>query len=75
VEEQFPFQDFPRPAGVTMVSIDPQSGLLAGPNSTESLFLPFLDGSAPTEMATGSDSPAAMGVTPAEGEDLFKQVY
>ncbi|EMG36242.1 penicillin-binding protein, 1A family [Desulfocurvibacter africanus PCS] len=75
VEEQFPFQDFPRPAGVTMVSIDPQSGLLAGPNSTESLFLPFLDGSAPTEMASGSDSPTTMGVTPAEGEDLFKQVY
>ncbi len=75
VEEQFPFQDFPRPAGVTMVSIDAQSGLLAGPNSTESLFLPFMDGTAPTQVATGTDSLAPMGIAPAEGEDLFKQVY
>jgi len=75
VEEQFPYQDFTRPPGVSMVRIDAQSGLLAGTDSPDSLFIPFLEGTAPTEMATSASPTAPLGVRPAEGEDLFKQVY
>lgn len=76
VEEQFPYQDFARPPGIAMVRIDAQSGLLAGTESKESLFLPFLEGTAPTEMAKSTDSATPLGIpVPTEGEDLFKQVY
>ncbi len=75
IEDQFPYQEFPRPTGISMVRVDAQSGLLAGTDSKESLFLPFLEGTAPTEMATGTSTSTPMGAVPAEGEDLFKQVY
>ena len=56
-----PVADFPRPAGVLIVKIDPGSGLLARADQEDAVEEEFLDGTAPTEQAAadaGSDAAA-----------------
>jgi penicillin-binding protein 1A len=49
--EGHPSTDFPRPAGITVVSIDPATGLLAYPGQTDAVDEEFLDGTAPNEVS------------------------
>ena len=86
VEQNYPVQDFTQPAGIVMARIDADSGLLAGPDSTSSYFLPFKAGTQPTTTAyagkssgrrpsgasTPGDSQPSSGKA---GEDLFRQVF
>jgi penicillin-binding protein 1A len=46
-----PPTDFPRPADVAVVRIDPQTGLLARPDQDDAISEFFLTGSEPTEVA------------------------
>ena len=43
-------EDFPEPSGITMATIDPESGGLATPGCPKQIPLPFLLGTAPTQM-------------------------
>jgi penicillin-binding protein 1B len=43
-------EDFPEPSGITMATIDPESGGLATPACPKQIPLPFLIGTAPTQM-------------------------
>jgi penicillin-binding protein 1B len=43
-------EDFPEPSGVTMATIDPESGGLATSACPKPVALPFLDGTQPTQM-------------------------
>jgi penicillin-binding protein 1B len=43
-------EDFPEPSGVTMATIDPESGGLATSACPKQVELPFLIGTAPTQM-------------------------
>jgi len=43
-------EDFPEPSGITMANIDPESGGLATPACPKQFPLPFLIGTAPTQM-------------------------
>ncbi len=69
VEENYPVQDFSQPPGIVMARIDAATGLLAGPGSEETYFLPFKEGTQPTETVPAGGSPAN------KAEDLLKQVY
>ena len=53
-----PVRDFEAPTGITLVRIDPVSGLLAG-KSVPGRLEPFLDGTAPT-----AEAPKAGAVDP-----------
>jgi penicillin-binding protein 1A len=73
VESDYPEQDFPEPPGIVHVRIDAENGQVAGPESTESYFLPFKVGTQPTQMA---GRPAERSEdTSASGEELLKQVF
>ncbi|MGE4551522.1 MAG: penicillin-binding protein 1A [Desulfovibrionaceae bacterium] len=72
VEEDYPVEDFPQPPGVSMVRVDANTGELAGPGTTESLFLPFKTGTEPTRMAA---SPGDEGGGTGAEDDLFKQGF
>jgi len=69
VEGKYPVQDFPQPPGIVMARIDAATGLLAGPKSEETYFLPFKEGTQPTETVPAEGGPAT------KAEDLLKQVY
>ncbi len=43
-------EDFPEPSGITMATIDPESGGLATSACPKPVSLPFLDGTQPTQM-------------------------
>ena len=73
VEPQYPEEDFRQPPGIVMARIDAASGLLAGPDSEKTYFLPFKDGTQPTETAQGSGGPSP--ASSSKGEDLLKQIY
>jgi penicillin-binding protein 1B len=45
-------EDFPEPSGITMATIDPESGGLATPSCPKQIALPFLIGTEPTQMCT-----------------------
>jgi penicillin-binding protein 1A len=49
--EHKPASEFPRPAGVRVVTIDARSGLLPFEGDTETLDEVFLDGTEPTVVA------------------------
>ena len=49
-----PRRDFPVPEGVVFARVDRASGLLAGPDSTDSYFQAFAEGKVPTETSDGS---------------------
>ncbi len=66
-------EDFPEPSGITMANIDPESGGLATPSCPKQFPLPFLIGTAPTQMCplhggvlAGLPAPVApvFGMTP-----------
>jgi penicillin-binding protein 1B len=69
-------EDFPEPSGITMATIDPESGGLATPACPKQVPLPFLIGTAPTQMCplhggifAGAPAPAPVSGTmpPAPG--------
>ncbi len=74
VEGDYPYTDFQQPDGVVIAKIDAATGLLAGPSSEESFFLPFKEGTQPTKTAVGSDSDSGSDGT-GSSEDLFKQTF
>ncbi|MBU1003055.1 MAG: PBP1A family penicillin-binding protein [Proteobacteria bacterium] len=74
VEAEYPVEDFPQPPGIVMARIDAASGLLAGPKSEKTYFLPFKDGTQPTETAQ-DDGGGPSSSTSSKGEDLLKQIY
>jgi penicillin-binding protein 1A len=61
-----PAVDFPRPAGIVTVRIDPSTGLLAMPDQTDGLDEEYLDGTSPTEVAKPVTEPAP--AAPADDE-------
>jgi len=75
VEANYPVRDWAQPPGVVMARVDAENGLLAGPGTEKSYFLPFKAGTQPTEVsqAPGDGSGAAPGGS--SGEDLLKQIY
>jgi penicillin-binding protein 1A len=50
-----PAVDFPMPAGLTLARIDPKSGKLSYDNQPDAIDEVFMDGTAPTEVATPPD--------------------
>jgi penicillin-binding protein 1A len=46
-----PSTDFPRPGSIALVSVDPQTGLLAYPGQTDAVEEEFLEGTAPNDVA------------------------
>ena len=72
VEPYYPVQDFPRPPGIVMAKIDARTGLLAGPNSDKTYYLPFKIGTEPTSTAK-TLSPKQE--TQKAGEDILKQLF
>ncbi len=75
VEGDYPVQDFTRPPGVTMVRIDPTTGLLAPPDSSESYFMPFLAGTEPTQRSSRTDDPGRTESSTSSEEDLLRQIF
>lgn len=75
VEGDYPVEDFQQPPGVVMARIDAASGLLAGPDSEKTYFLPFKDGTQPTETAQGGSAKGPTHGTTSKGEDLLKQIF
>jgi penicillin-binding protein 1A len=74
-----PAADFPVPAGITRVMIDPASGLRAAPDQKDALEEVFVSGTEPTEVApvdpgaTAGDAGAPAGSADAgAGADLVK---
>lgn len=74
-----PAVDFPRPAGIVTVRIDPITGLLAQPEVGEGIEEEYLDGTAPTEVsmpapeaapAAPPDDEAAAAAAPATAQPL-----
>ncbi len=59
VEDDYPVQDFSRPAGIVMARVDKENGLLAGPHTEKSTLLPFKAGTQPTKISAGSRSQAS----------------
>jgi len=49
-----PVEYFPVPDGVTFVRIDPKTGFLAGFSQSDAIFECFLEGTAPTQFAQGT---------------------
>ena len=50
--EGHPVTEFPRPGGIVVAHVDPATGLLAYPSQTDAVDEEFLEGTAPTEVAT-----------------------
>ncbi len=75
VEEDYPVQDFPRPPGITMARIDPDTGLLAPSDAEESLFLPFMAGTEPVKKSSGSDEIRDDSSEQSSDEDHLKQLF
>ncbi len=71
VEADYPYQDFTQPPGIVMVQVDGDSGKLASPGSSTEFFLPFKEGTEPTERAPSGRG----GDAPASQDDLFKQTF
>jgi penicillin-binding protein 1A len=73
VEEDYAPQDFMQPPEVSMVRVDAENGLLAGPGTVQSYFLPFKSGTEPVHVSEGEAVRTDGGDT--TSEDLFKQVF
>ncbi|WP_243546911.1 penicillin-binding protein 1A [Pseudodesulfovibrio tunisiensis] len=71
VEEDYPYQDFTQPPGIVMVKVDGDTGKLAGPGSRTEFFLPYKEGTEPTERAAAPGSTSGGGSV----DDLFKQTF
>ena len=66
VEELYPNEDFVKPDGIVMATVDAATGKPATSASGKRLTLPFMDGTIPQ-----NDSPSAPS-GPADGADLFR---
>ena len=78
VEDLYPVQNFSPPSGIVMAKIDPESGLLASPWTSKSIFLPFKSGTEPTLTARRPVTDTASGqnvVGTGSDEDLLKQIF
>lgn len=75
VEANYPVQDWVQPPGVVMARVDAESGLLAGPGTDKSYFLPFKAGTQPTESAQVDGNGDGVRPGGSRGEDLLKQIY
>lgn len=67
-----PATEFPRPASVLVVPIDPRTGLLPYPGQTDTVEEEFLEGTAPTSVAVpdaGAPEPEAAEPEPPEPEE------
>ncbi|GAB6057653.1 penicillin-binding protein 1A [Desulfonatronum parangueonense] len=74
VEETYPEQNFTPPAGLTMARIDPESGLIAGPDwRGTSFLLPFISGTQPQQVAVSMVD--GVKERPSTEEDLLRQVF
>lgn len=74
VEAQYPDRDFPQPPGIIMARVDARNGLLAGPGTEKSYFLPYKAGTQPTQTSDAAAASTGDGVD-AAGEDLLKQIF
>lgn len=73
IEDQYPVQDFPMPAGIVQVRIDAQSGLLAGEYSEKSYFVPFKAGTEPVHVQGAPERHGSDSGT--NSEDLLRQMF
>jgi penicillin-binding protein 1A len=73
VQGNYTEQDFEQPPGIVMARVTPK-GMLAGPDSEKSYFLPFKAGTQPTQTAKSSEEGGEQQST-STGEDLFRQIY
>jgi penicillin-binding protein 1A len=67
-----PVTQFPRPAGIVSVAVDPSTGLLAYPGQADAIEEEFLEGTAPTETAladAGVEAGAARETDPTSAAD------
>ncbi|NCC24405.1 MAG: PBP1A family penicillin-binding protein [Deltaproteobacteria bacterium] len=80
VEDNYPVEDFVKPPGIVMIKVDLENGLLAGPWSKETAFLPFKSGTEPTRASPrpgdADDLPGSgIDARQAAEEALLKQVF
>ena len=62
-----PDREFPAPAGITFVRVDPATGKALPPGSVEGMMLPFKLGTAPETAPSGLPTPGGRG----KGDDLL----
>ena len=67
IDHLYPPDDFVQPEGIVYASVDAKTGKLAGKNSDQSFYLPFMQGTAPT---VRSDQSSVVET----GEDLLRQI-
>lgn len=60
--EGVPVHEFAVPPGVTLVPVDPKTGLLARFDAPDTVLEPFLAGTEPTEFGTGAKAPENFGL-------------
>jgi penicillin-binding protein 1A len=65
--EHRPATEFPRPAGIVEVSIDPKTGLLPYPGEEGLIQEEFLDGTIPTQAAVPDAGAAKVRQDPPDG--------
>ncbi len=73
VDQKYEPTDFVKPEGITMASVDPSTGGLAGAGSQGALYLPFITGTEPHSSAGNPLQVKQDDVRSAE--DLLKQNY
>ncbi|SBW10121.1 Penicillin-binding, 1A family protein [uncultured delta proteobacterium] len=67
IDHLYPPDDFVQPSGIVWASVDAKTGKLAGKNSDQSFYLPFMQGTAPS---VRSDQSSVVE----SGEDLLRQI-
>jgi penicillin-binding protein 1A len=78
VEDTYPVQDFEQPPGIVMARIDPQTGKLARPGTSQSIFLPFKQGTEPTQTDAAplpGDTSGPSMLDSGADENLLKQIF
>jgi penicillin-binding protein 1A len=79
VEGDYPPEDFSKPPGIVMVKVDLDTGLLAGPWSENTAFLPFKSGTEPKTVTPDPGADDVSSGSPGNGRDaeesLLRQVY
>jgi penicillin-binding protein 1A len=65
-----PHTEFPKPAGIVVAQVDPETGLLPRPGQTNSISEEFLDGTVPVQVAPEPipDNPPEMTYKPEPGD-------
>jgi penicillin-binding protein 1A len=68
-----PSTDFPRPGSIAVVSVDPQTGLLAYPGQTDPVEEEFLEGTVPSEVAAPDAGAPDAGAGDASVDDEARE--